>query len=52
MIEENMHYHWMKFRYRLASWIVRFNIEEEVEAAYDAGLQWGRAERAKGLPND
>ncbi len=37
---------WFVFRNWLAS------IEAEVEAAYEAGRQWGKIERAKGLPND
>lgn len=49
---ENLRGYWLEFRYRLASLIVGFNINGEVEAAYEAGRQWGKIERARGLPND
>ena len=49
---DNIRGYWLEFRYRLASWIVGFNINGEVEAAYEAGRQWGKIERARGLPND
>ena len=44
--------YWLAFRYRLASWIVGFNINGEVEAAYEAGRQWGKIERDNRLPDD
>jgi hypothetical protein len=43
---------WFVFRNWLASKIIGYDIEAEVEAAYEAGRQWGKIERAKGLPND
>ena len=39
-------------RFWIASKIVGFNIEQEVEAAYDMGRQWGKIERERGLPDD
>ena len=36
----------------IASKIVGFNIEQEINAAYEAGRQWGKIERKRGLPDD
>lgn len=49
---DNIRGYWHAFRYLLASWIVGFNINAEVEASYEAGRQWGKIERGRGLPND
>ena len=43
---------WYRFRYWLASRIVGMDIISEIDAAYEAGRQWGKAERDKGLPGD
>lgn len=49
---DNISGYWYAFRYWLASKIVGYNINGEVEAAYEAGRQWGKIERSNGLPND
>lgn len=41
-----------QFRHWVASKIVGFNIENEVDAAYHAGIKWGRIQRANGVFND
>jgi hypothetical protein len=40
------------FRYWLASKIVGFNIENEVEAAHAAGVEWGKIHRINNVLND
>ena len=36
---------WYNFRYRLASWIVGFDVLDEVDSAYEAGVNYGRSVR-------
>jgi hypothetical protein len=44
---ENIQYYWHRFRYWLASKIVGMDIIKEVDAAYEAGRQWGKTEAFK-----
>lgn len=41
---DSLTYYWHTFRYWLASLIVGFDIETEVDAAYGAGRMWGKIE--------
>lgn len=51
-MNEKFEYYWHTFRYWLASKIVGMDILNEIDAAYEAGLQWGKIERNNRLPND
>ena len=49
---DNISGYWYQFRYWLASKIVGMDILNEIDAAYEAGRQWGKIERSNRLPND
>lgn len=44
MMRDSLTLYWHEFRNWLASIIVGFNIEAEIDAAYEAGRTWGKIE--------
>lgn len=46
---DNIQHYWYTFRYWLASKIVGIDILGEIDAAYEAGRNWGKIER-NGFP--